>query len=137
MKKFLKTGVAAVLLAASVVCAACNGGNSNMVKGMPDYSADEKVKEFMIGGYCAPHSGIFNNGVDDDYVTEEAYKQMREAGLDYILTLYDVYNPDNPTQILKHLNYAAKAGVKVLVRWDGIVGMGSATAAEMEKALQF
>lgn len=135
MKKFLKTGVAAVLLAASVVCAACSGGNSNMVKGMPDYSADEKVKEFMIGGYCAPHSGIFNNGVDDDYVTEEAYKQMREAGLDYILTLYDVYNPDNPTQILKHLNYAAKAGVKVLVRWDGIVGMGSATAAEMEKAL--
>ena len=74
MKNFLKAGVAAVLLAASVVCAACNGGNSNMVKGMPDYSADEKVKEFMIGGYCAPHSGIFNNGVDDDYVTEEAYK---------------------------------------------------------------
>ena len=135
MRKFIKKGVASLLLAATLGFTACTTGGNDVVKGIPDYSKDEATKQFMIGGYCAPHSGIFNNGVNDDYVTQAAYDQMKEAGLDYILTLYDQYSSSSPEQILKHLNYAEKAGIKVLVRWDAIVGMGSATEAEMEQAL--
>ena len=133
MKKASKKALALALAAINMLAiAGCGGDDSKVVKGLPDYSADEANKVFMIGGYCAPHKGVFNGG-NADYITEESYLEMRECGLDYILTLYE-QGPQNP-DILRHLQHAQTAGIKVLVRWDAIVSMGNATEEQMRTAL--
>lgn len=127
-KQVLATGLTMVSLC---TVAACNSSSSlQVVKGLPDYSSSESEKVFMIGGYCAPHKGVFGSA---DYITEKSYLEMKEAGLDYILTLYES-GPTNP-DVLRHLEHAETAGIKVLVRWDAIIGMGNATEDQMKKAL--
>lgn len=128
-RKAMAIGLTVASLGATT---ACDGGADKVVKGLPDYSADETEKVFMIGGYVAPHKGVFNGGTAD-YITEEKYLEMREAGLDYILTLYE-QGPTNP-DIIRHLEHAQTAGVKVLVRWDAIINMGNATEEQMRSAL--
>ena len=130
-RKWLALLICGMTLATS----GCGGGDktpSNIVKGLPDYSADEAGRVVMMGGFCAPHKGVFDDG-KADYITEEAYAEMREAGLDYVMTLYE-QGPTNP-DILRHLDCAASAGVKVMVRWDAITGFANATPQSMENAL--
>ncbi len=138
--------IMATLLAASSVfaVAGCGGDKDkesskenenvqlNVVKGLPDYSADEATKTLMIGGYCAPYAE--NPYVAIDHINVETYQKVREAGLDYVLTLYE-QGPATES-IQRHLECAGEAGVKVMVRWDAIMSMGSATPETMRKQLE-
>ena len=109
IKRFVSTALSAISGLSLFACTP----DSNVVKGLPDYSADEASKVFMIGGYCAPHKGVFEGGTAD-YITEKSYLEMKECGLDYILTLYE-QGPTNP-DILRHLEHAQTAGIKVLLQ---------------------
>ena len=80
MKKASKKVLALALAAINMLAiAGCGGDDSKVVKGLPDYSADEASKVFMIGGYCAPHKNVFDGGTAD-YITEESYLEMKECG---------------------------------------------------------
>lgn len=119
----------AVLLAASCICgmAAC-GEKTSVVKGLPDYSADEATRVLPIGGYVAPpHAGVTDA---QSFITQEAYDDIAACDLDYVLTLYE--QGDCPENRLA-LDYAKNAGVKILIRWDQIINYGNTTPELMKK----
>jgi len=136
-KSLFKKGFAVILATAfMLVAVGCekegNTLNKNSVmKGLPDYSADANEKVVMIGGYVAPvKAGILG---DKSYITDEKYVEVKECGLDYVLTLYEQGPTD--VDVLKSLECAGKAGVKVMVRWDAISGFSTATVDEMKRGL--
>lgn len=124
--------IAAALLA--LCCAAsmagCGGKNKmNVVKGLPDYSADETTKQVYIGGYVAPPSaGSWSGG--RNFITQDSYDDVAACDMDYLLTLYEQGNCEENR---KALDYAQKAGVKLLVRWDAIIDYGKSTPEAMRK----
>ena len=103
----------------------------NVVTGIPDYSADEEKLLLKIGAYIAPvPAGIYD---DTSYITVERYKEMKDAGLDYVLGIYS-QGPDN-SNILQALDCAAEAGVEYMVRWDALANYGSLSAEQLKEML--
>ncbi len=139
-KKTLKKVLATVLAGTCLLGVAGCGGNEgsgdgtklNVVKGLPDYSADEAQKTLMIGGYCAPYGANINDG-NPNFITEEQYQTLKDGGFDYVLTLYEQLGDTERIQM--HLDCAKKAGVKVLVRWDAIAGLGSVSPEKMREMI--
>lgn len=112
-----------------------NGGDSssgtNVVTGTPDYSADENKLSMKIGAFIAPvPEGIYD---ETSYITVERYKEVKEAGLDFVMGIYS-QGPDHPN-VKKALDCAAEAGVQYMVRWDGIANLGSLNAEQMRDVL--
>ena len=142
IKTMMKRGCCAFLaLSCAGGIAGCGNGTSSsdasqasgleVVKGLPDYSADENTRFLKIGGYIAPvPAGIYG---DESYITVERYKEMKEAGLDYVLGIYS-QGPDN-SNVKLALDCAKEAGVQYMVRWDALANYGSVRPEQLKELL--
>lgn len=135
MKKVCCVALALSCVGGSMGCAKTKNESESsglkVVTGMPDYSADEDKLLLKIGAYIAPvPAGIYD---DTSYITVERYKEMKEAGLDYVLGIYS-QGPDN-SNILQALDCAAEAGVQYMVRWDQLANYGSLSAEQLKEML--
>ncbi|GHU98066.1 hypothetical protein FACS1894211_01210 [Clostridia bacterium] len=134
MKK-MKKKIMAILLAvlAGLPLFACgdNGGGNgsgngsgNVPKGAPDYSADISSKVMEIGGWVSPPQGNWGGRGNPDFVTQERFDEIAEAGLNSIIQIYYEWNPNAPdSKTIKALEYAHNAGIKMYVRHTGLDAM--------------
>ena len=104
-----------VLLAVGSICLmSCNNKSSyKFIENEPDFSTKEKTNVMRIGAWVAPPPGNWNNKGNDNFITEEAYQEVAESGINVI---YSLYENNNKTATINALNYAKKAGIEYLAR---------------------
>lgn len=67
---------------------------------------------FPIGGWVEPLPPAQVDGVD--LLTEESYRKIRACGFDFVCSIYSGF-PDEADEVLRHLDGAEKAGVKLFI----------------------
>lgn len=87
--------------------------NVHVVEGKPDYSSKTLSNVLRIGAWVAPTPGNWGGKGNEDFITESAYKDVKESGINHI---YALYENANITAINKATTYAASNGIKYLAR---------------------
>ena len=93
----------------------CNstGANYKFKEGQPDYSNKASTNNIRIGAWVAPPPGNWNGKGNDNFITQDAYDEVAESGINVI---YCLYEQNNKTATIDALKYAEKAGIEYLAR---------------------
>ena len=67
---------------------------------------------FPIGGWVEPLPPSLVDG--EDLLTEESYRKIKNGGFDFVCSIYSSF-PDEADQVLRHLDDAEKADVKLFI----------------------
>ena len=134
MKKAVLSAALLSVAAGAVGCGA-GGADGGPVRGLPDYEADRDVKQVYFGAYIAPVPANTYPRHPASFITTERYREAKEAGLDFVIGLYEqgCASPD----VLLALECAAEAGMKYMVRDDGLINYTqSASLENMRKKIE-
>lgn len=91
------------------------GPTSNVVviEGQPDYSNLANTNVMRIGAWVSPVPGNWNGMGNKDFVTLEAYQDVKDSGINHI---YALYENANLTAIKKASEYCTELGISYLAR---------------------
>ena len=87
--------------------------NVVVIEGQPDYSAKADTNVLRIGAWVSPPPGNWNGKGNEDFITLDAYKDVKDSGINHI---YALYENANLVAINKATQYCTELGIKYLPR---------------------
>lgn len=98
----------------SICLMSCNKGPTyEFTKKEPDFSSKSASNVMRIGAWVAPPPANWNGKGNPNFITQEAYNDVAESGINVI---YSLYEHDNKEATKAALQYAENAGIKYLAR---------------------
>ena len=149
MKKFLSLSVGVLLaLACFAGCAPASDGDKDNTDPLPEtydpipsykYTVEYLGEDvFPIAAWMSPPYDNDVTPIPENYITDQAYKDIADSGINIIYALYDRcentgdINTSNNQNVLKALQYADKYGIAYFARdWNEMALMDESDTAAM------
>lgn len=110
--------LALALLPLSLSLSSCNASEEEeyaLVRGAPDFSSKSASNVLRIGGWVGPPQADCNGKGNEDFITEERYREIADSGINLI---YGIDEGGDQDAIKRALDCCEKAGVSYVARDD-------------------